>query len=61
MHIKGKLTYCDEGIKWEKSIQKPTKSIREAKQGEKKRHILHAFGCDHQFLCYIHENVNQYL
>lgn len=42
--------YSDKGVKLDKSISSPGKTISKGSEGEEKWHILHTFCGKHQFL-----------
>ena len=44
------ITYSNEEVFHKDSIESPNPSIQETEEGEKERHVLHAFGCHHRFL-----------
>ena len=50
MVVKEMRTYSKEEILHKDCIESPNPSIQENEEGEKERHVLHAFGCNHRFL-----------
>lgn len=40
----------DEGVKFDESVSRPGNAIGKGGKGDEKRHVLHAFSCNHHFL-----------